>query len=79
MICLYFFVETSNTPSSESTPSHRNPGELYICSSSNPNREIGITVDDLLYAIYEHLHHLGMSTAEPESLSDKQRRLIQEA
>jgi len=66
-------------PSSESTPAHRNPGELYYCSSSSPNREIGITIGDLLYAIYERFRHLGVSIAELESLANKQRRFIQEA
>ena len=78
-----FSAETSNTlcspPSSESIPAHRNPGELYYCSSSSPNREIGITIGDLLYAIYERFRHLGVSIAELESLANKRRRFIQEA
>jgi len=40
------------------------------------SREIGITISDLLHAIYDHLHYCD---AELELLSDKQCRLVQEA
>ena len=40
------------------------------------SREIGITISDLLHAIYDHFHYCD---AELELLSDKQCRLVQEA
>jgi hypothetical protein len=55
-------------------PPHRLPQQ-----QTQPPRETGITIGDLLSAIYEHVNYNGIHTADLESLPGKQRMRVEDA